>query len=62
MASEKPAGCSKRPSSAAAASEEAKAYAFRYVEPLSAVRTKLADVFNILLVKSLGDEITPSRL
>jgi hypothetical protein len=25
------------------------AYAFRYVEPLSAARTKLADFFNILL-------------
>jgi hypothetical protein len=28
------------------------AYAFRYVESLSAARTKLADFFNILLVDS----------
>jgi hypothetical protein len=42
-------GCSKRPSSAAAASEEAKAYSFPYVEPLSDARTKLADFFNTLL-------------
>ncbi|MEE8612749.1 MAG: hypothetical protein V3S85_01310, partial [Nitrospirales bacterium] len=43
-------GWSKRPSSAAAASEEAKAYSVRYVEPPSAARTKLADFFNILLM------------
>jgi hypothetical protein len=29
------------------------AYAFRYVEPLSAARTKLADFFNILLSSAL---------
>jgi len=39
----------KRLSSAAAASEEAKAYSVRYVEPPSAARTKLADFSNILL-------------
>ena len=38
----------------AAASEEAKAYAFRYVEPLSAARTKRAVIFNIL-----GERIRP---
>ncbi len=51
-ASEQPAGWSKRPSSAATASEKAKggageaeggAYSVRYVEPPSAARTKLAD-------------------
>src|SRR6266849_7921719 len=43
-----PAGCSKRPSSAAAASEEARR-TLRYVEPLSDARTKLADFFSSLL-------------
>ena len=38
------AGCSKRPSSAAAASEEARR-TLRYVESLSDARTKLADFF-----------------
>jgi hypothetical protein len=42
------AGCSKWPSSAAAASEEARR-TLRYVEPLSDARTKLADFFSILL-------------
>ena len=42
------AGCSKRPSSKDAASEEARR-TLRYVEPLSAARTKLADFFSILL-------------
>ena len=44
----RPAGCSKRPSSKAAASEEARR-TLRYVEPLSDARTKLADFFSILL-------------
>src|SRR5687768_436507 len=39
----------KRPSSAAAASEEAKAYHLGYVEPLSDARTRLETFFNILL-------------
>ena len=43
-----PAGCSKRPSSKAAASEEAMR-TLRYVEPLSEARTKLEDFFSILL-------------
>ena len=43
-----PAGCSKRPSGKAAASEEARR-TLRYVEPLSAARTPLADFFSILL-------------
>jgi hypothetical protein len=41
------AGWSKRPSSKAAASEEARR-TLRYVEPLSDARTKLEDFFNIL--------------
>ena len=45
------AGCSKRPSSKAAASEEARR-TLRYVEPLSEARTKLADFFSILLETS----------
>ena len=50
MTTELLTGCSKRSSSLAAASEEAKAYSFLYVEPLSAGRTKLEAFFNILLV------------
>ena len=42
------AGCSKRPCSKAAASEEGEAYFSPYVEPLSDARTKLAGFFNIL--------------
>jgi len=41
-------GCSKWPSSAAAASEEVRR-TLRYGEPLSDARTKLADFFSILL-------------
>ena len=41
------AGCSKRPFSKAAASEEARR-TLRYVEPLSDARTTLADFFSIL--------------
>jgi hypothetical protein len=48
MSQERLAGCSKWPSSAAAASEEARR-TLRYVEPLSDARTKLADFFSILL-------------
>ena len=49
------AGCSKRPSSRAAASEEAEAYSEPYVEPLSAARTPLADFFNSLLALYIAD-------
>jgi len=42
------AGCSKRPFSKAAASEETRR-TLRYVEPLSDARTPLADFFSILL-------------
>jgi hypothetical protein len=41
-------GCSKRPSSKAAASKEARR-TLRYVEPLREARTPLADFFSILL-------------
>ena len=41
-------GCSKRLSSKAAASEEARR-TLRYIEPLSDARTPLADFFSILL-------------
>ena len=43
------AGCSKRLSSKAAASETARR-TLRYVEPLSDARTPLADFFSILLI------------
>jgi hypothetical protein len=49
---EKPSGCSKRPSSKAAASEEARR-TLRYVESLTDARTPLADFFNTLLVITL---------
>ena len=39
----------KTPCGKAAASNEAKAYVFPYVEPLSDARTRLAAVFSILL-------------
>ena len=42
------AGCSKRPSSKAAASEEVRR-TLQYVEPLSEARTTLADFFSVLL-------------
>ena len=49
---EESAGCSKRLSSKAAASEEARR-TLRYVEPLSDARTTLASFFSILLVFDL---------
>src|SRR5438132_8294779 len=45
---ERLAGCSKWTSSAAAASEEVRR-TFRYVEPLSNARAKLADLFSSLI-------------
>ena len=47
------AGCSKRPSSKAAASEGPEAYPLGYVEDLNDARTKLADFFSILLTGRL---------
>jgi hypothetical protein len=46
---EYPAGCSKRLSSKAAASEGPEAYPLGYVEGLNEARTKLADFFSILI-------------
>ena len=43
-----PPGCSKRPSSKAAASEGPEAYPLGYVEGLNDARTKLADFLSIL--------------
>jgi hypothetical protein len=45
------AGCSKSPSSKAAASEDPEAYPLGYVEDLNDARTKLADFFSILLLR-----------
>ncbi len=42
-------GCSKRPSSKAAASEGPEAYPLGYVEDLNDARTTLAGLFSILL-------------
>ena len=49
-------GCSKRPSSKAAVSEEAR-HTLRYVEPLSDARMPLADFFSILLATSPQETI-----
>ena len=49
METQWPTGYSERPSSKAAASEEAKSYPVPYVEPLSEARTMLAGFFNNLL-------------
>jgi hypothetical protein len=48
------AGCSKRLSSKAAASEGPEAYPLGYVEGLNDARTLLADFFSILLTPLLG--------
>ena len=47
------AGCSKRPFSKAAASEEARR-TLRYVEDFDESRTKLADFFSILILSSFS--------
>ena len=58
-------GCSKRLSSKAAASEEARR-TLRYVEPLNDARTMLADFFSILLDKEFehgkGDDLSETNL
>ena len=54
-------GCSKRPSSKAAASEEARR-TLRYVEPLSDARTMLADFFNCLLHMIAQHELLRMRI
>jgi hypothetical protein len=48
-------GCSKRLSSKAATSEEARR-TLRYVEPLSDARTPLADFFSILLRRRIPQQ------
>ena len=58
---EGPAGCSKRLSSKAAASEEARR-TLRYVEPLSDARTPLAGFLSILLGDDVAYEIVQSRI
>ena len=50
-----PAGCSKRLSSKAAASEDPEAYPLGYVEALNDARTLLVDFFSILSVTRIGD-------
>jgi hypothetical protein len=52
-------GCSKRPFSKAAVSEEARR-TLRYVEPLSDARTKLADFFSILLIACPDEQVVGS--
>ena len=52
-------GCSKRPFSKAAVSEEARR-TLRYVEPLSDARTKLADFFSILLIARPDEQVVGS--
>jgi hypothetical protein len=56
------AGCSKRPSSKAAASEGPEAYPLGYVEGLNDARTKLADFINSLLDRILKGRFGPNRL
>jgi hypothetical protein len=53
-------GCSKRPFSKAAVSEEAKR-TLRYVEPLSDTRTTLAGFFSILLIAYPDEQVVHSR-
>ncbi len=50
-----PAGCSKRLSSKAAASEDPEAYPLGYVEDLNDARTLLADFFSIMLLARVGN-------
>ena len=59
---ERHTGCSKMPSSKAAASEDPEAYPLGYVEDLNDARTKLADFFSILLVRLLGTVKADTKL
>ena len=56
------AGCSKRLSSKAAASEDRRRTPLGYVEDLNDARTKLADFFSILLVRLLGTVEADNKL
>ena len=58
---ESPAGCSKRLSSKAAASEEARR-TLRYVEPLSDARTPLAGFFSTLLRDDVAYKVVQGRI
>ncbi len=58
---ESPAGCSKRLSSKAAASEEARR-TLRYVEPLSDARTKLTGFFSTMLGDDVAHKIVQCRI
>ncbi len=53
-------GCSKRPFSKAAVSEEARR-TLRYVEPLSDARTPLAGFFSILLIACPDEQVVGFR-
>ena len=57
-----PAGCSKRLSSKAAASEDLDAYPLGYVEDLNDARTLLADFFSILLGELVLRHAIPERI
>lgn len=52
-------GCSKRPFSKDAVSEEVRR-TIRYVEPLSDTRTTLADFISILLIAYLDEQVVGS--
>ena len=58
------AGCSKRPSSKAAGESKPEAYPRGYVEDFDEPRTKLADIFSILLTDKFhfGKEISNLEL
>ena len=55
-------GCSERPSSKAAASEEANRTLWPYVEPLSEERTPLVDFVNSLLTDSIKPLRSPESM
>jgi len=59
---EGPAGCSKRPSSKAAARKGPRAYSPGYVEGLNDARTPLADFFSILLCDDMAHKIVQCRI
>ncbi len=56
------AGCSKRPSNKAAASEGPRPYPLGYVEGLNDARTMLADFFSILLCDDVAHKVVQSRI
>ena len=60
-AQDRRAGCSKSPSSKAAASEDPEAYPLGYVEDLNDARTKLAGFFSIPLNEELRFRVRGQR-